>query len=455
VIVTELEPPAGPGDSNPNNEFVVDSALRVNDFLILANPFPSLNTVYASISGVLDYRNGYSKLEPRSQVDLVVGAPVLVSFAPALSYAREGTMSAPTIPTPLTVALSGPAQSSTFVSIGSASPASLAVAGGGVTIPQGQQTAPVLVDALQQALSVNLTATLGSNMITSAVRVVGSGEQPQVAFVDPPASSVAPSGMTALTVFLDIPALNPGGNSVALSLSPNMYGTIPSNVLVPADQIAATFNFTAGTMTGSETITALLNAGMASAIVDVSVGGALVINELDYDNQGTDLDEFVEILNTSSATVSLSGLSLVLINGNNNTEYNRIDLGPAGSLMAGEYLVLGSTTALMNVPVGVKTLAFAGAQDQIQNGAPDAIGIIDLGMDMVLDVLSYEGSVNGVTVMGISGMVDFVEGTPATAVDINTGPGSLSRLPNGSDSDDADSDWAFTTTGTPGTANVP
>jgi large repetitive protein len=38
--------------------------------------------------------------------------------------------------------------------------------------------------------------------------------------------------------------------------------------------------------------------------------------------------------------------------------------------------------------------------------------------------------------------------------DSNTVTGSLARIPNGSDTDDAAADWAFTTTVTPGWENA-
>jgi hypothetical protein len=44
---------------------------------------------------------------------------------------------------------------------------------------------------------------------------------------------------------------------------------------------------------------------------------------------------------------------------------------------------------------------------------------------------------------------------PTGAADDNTTPNSsLSRLPNGSDTDDAATDWVFSTTATPGAANM-
>ena len=93
----------------------------------------------------------------------------------------------------------------------------------------------------------------------------------------------------------------------------------------------------------------------------------------------------------------------------------------------------------------------------IQNGAPDAIGIIRTSTGELVDALSYEGSVTSgkVTVGQGSIQLNFVEGDPANAVDGGTSQDySIIRVPNGSDTNDAASDWRATTTVTPGTANV-
>lgn len=73
---------------------------------------------------------------------------------------------------------------------------------------------------------------------------------------------------------------------------------------------------------------------------------------------------------------------------------------------------------------------------------------------ILLDALSYEGAIDAATIGGAT--YDLVEGTvlPAATADSNTIAGSLSRIPNGSDTDDAATDWAFTTTVTQGAANV-
>jgi large repetitive protein len=453
VIVTDINPPPGMADNPPTNEFVVSNALRVNDFLFLVTPFPSLNQTYTSITGIVDYRNSNQKLEPRSAADLVAGAPILVDMGPLPAFVRQGQMNVATIPVPLEVSLSSAAQGDTFVTVTSATPASLAVVGGGVTVPNGMISAPILFNGNAQALAVDVTATLGGVMITHPVRVIGPGEMPNASAISPPLAIVPPLGMTTLQVLLDIPA-GPGGANVTLGLAPNMYGSVPASVLVPADQLSAAFDFTAFGTSGAETVTATLGSGMPTATVQVQAGGGLVINEVDYDQVGTDFDEFVEIYNSTPNPIDLTGLALVLVNGSNNTEYNRIDLGPAGILAPGQYLVIGSSTLLATVPGTALTLPFVGASNNVQNGAPDGMAIVDIGAAALVDALSYEGSMTMANVMNV-GIFSFVEGTPTGATDSNAVPATLSRLPNGQDTDDANTDWVLSSTPTPGVANAP
>ena len=53
-------------------------------------------------------------------------------------------------------------------------------------------------------------------------------------------------------------------------------------------------------------------------------------------------------------------------------------------------------------------------------------------------------------------MFDLVEGTvlPVDVADSNTVDGTLARIPDGTDTNNAATDWSFTTTPTPGAANV-
>ena len=160
-------------------------------------------------------------------------------------------------------------------------------------------------------------------------------------------------------------------------------------------------------------------------------GTALVINEIDYDQVGADTAGFIEIENIGSAEVSLDGIAVVLVNGGDGVEYGRKAL--SGTLAPGARLVVDVDG---------------------QNGAPDGVALIDTGSGALLDALSYEGAITSATIGGAT--YDLVEGTvlPVEVADSNTVDGSLARIPDGRDTDDAAADWVFTTTATPGAANV-
>ncbi len=157
---------------------------------------------------------------------------------------------------------------------------------------------------------------------------------------------------------------------------------------------------------------------------------SVVINEIDYDQVGADGDGFVELENTGTTAVDLAGLALVFVDGTDSEEYRREAL--TGTLAPGGYLVVAGDA---------------------QNGAPDGIALVDTD-GALLDALSYEGAIAAAVIDGRT--YSLVEGTvlPATVADSNTAAGSLSRIPDGRDTNDAATDWVFTTTLTRGAANV-
>lgn len=443
--------------ANSFNEFVVTNAagsIPVDDLLYLASPMPTVGTALTAVRGVLNYRNNAFKIEPREVADLVLGPPTLAAFGPPLSSVYAGQTSVPTAPTPLTVTLSHAPSVDTFVAVTSADPA-VNVVGGGVTVLAGTTSAAVLVDGVAVSPAVTLTATLDMVSLTADVGVLDPATPPMLVALTPPSATVIAGGMTTLTVTLDIPA-PPGGTVVSLSLMPATAGTIPATVTVPAGQTYAPFDYVdAGTDT-TATVTATLDAAsFSSTLTMVAPTGGLVINEVDYDQDGPDMAEFVEIYNGSGAPVDLTGHALVLVNGNNNTVYTTVDLAPAGMLAAGQYLVVGSSAVM--VPPTALMLVFSGAQqDRVQNGAPDGVALVNTMSGQLIDALSYEGSITSVAIPNV-GTVSLVEGTalPPAVADVNAGSGSLCRLPDGTDTDNAASDWAFSATITPGAANVP
>ncbi len=181
---------------------------------------------------------------------------------------------------------------------------------------------------------------------------------------------------------------------------------------------------------------------------DIQYGsGHLVINEVDYDNPSTDTMEFVEIYNPMGAGENLSGYSLVLVGGADNQEYLRMPL--SGTLPAGGYLVIG-TQALLDTVVADLELAFALTSNNVQNGSPDGIALVDaLG---VVDALSYEGEMQSANLLGL-GATSLVEGTAFAGADTEVSGVSLVRLPNGMDRNNASLDWAVASALTPGASN--
>ena len=160
-------------------------------------------------------------------------------------------------------------------------------------------------------------------------------------------------------------------------------------------------------------------------------GRTIVVNEIDYDQIGADSGGFVELRNNGSAAADLTGLALVLVDGSDGLEYDREAL--TGELAAGGHLAVAI---------------------EAQNGAPDGVALVDTSTGTLLDALSYEGEIVAAQIG--SATVSLVEGTAllVAVADSNTVTGSLSRNPDGRDTNDAASDWIFTTTPTPGAANV-
>lgn len=162
---------------------------------------------------------------------------------------------------------------------------------------------------------------------------------------------------------------------------------------------------------------AALVAMLASVLVLVPVvaqsanagtGPTVFINEIHYDNSGSDVGEAIEIAGPTGT--DLTGWSVVFYNGNGGTEYDSVALSGVLADQGGGY--------------GTTSEAVAG----IQNGAPDGMALVDDG-GAVIQFLSYEGSftaVGGVADglvsvdIGVSESSDTVEGTSMQLVGTGT-----------------------------------
>ena len=97
----------------------------------------------------------------------------------------------------------------------------------------------------------------------------------------------------------------------------------------------------------------------------------IFINEIHYDNSGSDDNEFIEVF--GEANLDLNGWSIALYNGSNGTVYQTLTLSGK---------ILNESNGF-----GAVSFDFSG----IQNGSPDGVALIDNEGEL-RQFLSYEGS---------------------------------------------------------------
>lgn len=169
-----------------------------------------------------------------------------------------------------------------------------------------------------------------------------------------------------------------------------------------------------------------------------SASASLIINEVDYDQPGSDHAEFIELLNSGPGLLSLNGYTISLFNGATGTHYRRFDLSDY-QIAADSYFVLcGNSNYVANCN-------FDTTKDSslIQNGGSKADAITLNLNGSLIDSLVYEGNLEG----DIEGQGDQLNDH---SIDYFMG---LSRLPNGYDSNNDNHDFQSSCI-TPGFANT-
>ncbi len=243
---------------------------------------------------------------------------VLVGFGPDgfIAAAVSNTTSSPQ---PLKVTLDKLAAVDTFVAI-SSSDSNLSVVGGGVTITNGTDSANVLFNTVAAVNPATLEASFNGVTLSADIRVIDASEIPRIVAIEPLDGTVSPGQSLAMSVTLDFPGFQ-APSIVGLALAPGNFASIPATVQVPVGELSTSFNLDAGITDGEEQITATAGGSMVQTNVTISGGSTgLVINEVDYDQPGADLAEFVEIYNSGASPVSLQDISLVLPNGADTNE---------------------------------------------------------------------------------------------------------------------------------------
>jgi predicted extracellular nuclease len=151
------------------------------------------------------------------------------------------------------------------------------------------------------------------------------------------------------------------------------------------------------------------------------------VNEIHYDNAGTDTGEFVEIAGPSGT--DLTGWSVVFYNGNGGAVYGSRALTGTIPGAAGSY--------------GATSVPFAG----IQNGNPDGIALVQPD-GAVRQFLSYGG-----TFAGVGGAANGLTSTDIGVAETTSTPVGQSLQLTGTGTAYGQFDWAAPATATPGAAN--
>ncbi len=231
-----------------------------------------------------------------------------------------------------------------------------------------------------------------------------------------------------LQVQLDRPA-PPGGVVVQLeSFDPAIV--VPAEVVVPAgaDRVAVEVQ-TLGRTHGAGIVARLGGQARYGEIRTVEApdpAPRLIINEVDYDQPGQDMAEFVELYNPTDAVQPLDDLALVFVNGDDDGDpYLIVPLGELPPLLPGELALVGD-----DLGVAVPRLPLDG---EVQGGDSDGVLIVDTVSGAVVDAFAYDGYLLGVTEGG------------AQDRDLRTDrEESFARCPNGVDGNDNGVDFVQT-----------
>ncbi len=167
-----------------------------------------------------------------------------------------------------------------------------------------------------------------------------------------------------------------------------------------------------------------------------TASATILINEVDYDQDGSDTAEFIELFNSGANRVNLADYRLDLINGATTTVYRSFNLTGYSLAVDSYFVICGNVSMVMNCDFDAGI-----SKNMIQNGAPDGIALLN-GNDLI-DTMTYEGVISGIT-----------EGSNGTLADKNTGILSIGRLLNSQDTNDNAADFEYNCI-TPGTANIP
>lgn len=228
---------------NTNLEFTLSDGVIVGQFLSTF-PLPAVGQTVEHLRGVLAFRGGHYKVEPRAPADFGVETVHLTGFAPDGQYIRAGQTGF-TFPQPLALALDKATDHAVTVVLTSSAPADLQASS--VTIPAGSTTINVPLTAVNPNASVTLTARFNGASLTAHVQVVDANATAHLQSLTPALAVVASGGTATFTATLDGPALEP--TEVTFGLVPSVTGaTVGSlsatSIFIPVNSTSAMVTFT-------------------------------------------------------------------------------------------------------------------------------------------------------------------------------------------------------------------
>ncbi|HEX6376228.1 MAG TPA: cadherin domain-containing protein [Allosphingosinicella sp.] len=292
-------------------------------------------------------------------------------------------------------AVNGPAAGMTSTSVGvseSGSASGTAVGRTGAGDEAGDFTWALISDDTPGGVNVGQSFTTvvvdkpGAFSITDASVIEGNSGSTPITFTVTRGSDSNVAASVSYTVNL------PGGATGASAsdfVSPTLSGTL--NFAASEFSKTITLNV-AGDLVNepNETFTVTLSAPTNGATLADAVGDGLIsnddapvgpgvpfINEIHYDNAGTDAGEAIEI--AAPAGTNLAGWTLVLYSVS------------SGATTGTVYNTLALSGVVPDQDDGYGTISFAYPVNGIQNGAQDGLALVDPSGNVV-QFLSYEGS---------------------------------------------------------------
>lgn len=306
--------------TNPNpdapqdfGEFELDGALRVDDLLYEVSPRPSLGDRFAVIQGVLHFNFSNSKLIPRKESDVSLGPPELVGFEPGEAFIFNGSTG---IPVPnLEIVLTNAPASDFDVDL---SYPALFSGPAVVTVPAGQTRASIEITAGATNGTDTISATLnGTDFVSADVTIYDDSTARAIAAVEPAMTTMTVNDTLTFEVSIDVPA--PSGGLV-VNLSDDSGGDIsyPATVTIPADELSAEFDVTAGANESTGiTLTAEYQGTTETAGVDVVTAPAncLIISEY-IEGSGSN-NKAIELYNCSGQDLDMANFGVCLMSNQN------------------------------------------------------------------------------------------------------------------------------------------